>query len=226
MTMPEFNFPTESQRVAIVGKTGSGKTHFGLWLLSHAHYDIQPYIIFDYKGEEFINGIEYLEELKLGEIPNEPGLYVVRPIPGQEDDVERMLWAIWARENIGLFIDECYMIDKNSKAFKACLTQGRSKHIPMYLLTQRPVEVSRFIFSESDYYAVFYLNDERDRETVGKFVPADLDERLPAHECTWYDVNPDEIMTLTPAPSKDTILERFNRRLKPVEPEAPKRIFI
>ena len=224
--MAEFRLPNTTQRTAVVGKTGSGKTQFGMWLLSHAAFDVQPYIIYDFKGEEFIQEIEYVQEIDLNTVPTEPGLYVVRPIPGQEDQVEQQLWKVWQQENVGLFIDECYMIDKYSKAFKACLTQGRSKHIPMYLLSQRPVQVDRFVFSEADFHAVFFLNDERDRDVVGKYMPPDveLDERLPEYYCRWYDVSCDQFVILSPVPDRASILERFNTRLQP--PEPPKRRFI
>lgn len=219
-----FQLPSTTQRTAIVGRTGSGKSQFGLWLLSCAPFDRMPYIIFDYKNEDMIGEIEHAEELKLGELPSEAGLYVVRPAPGQEEEVEDYLWAIWEKENTGVFVDECYMIDKNSRAFKACLTQGRSKHIPMYLLSQRPVDVSRFVFSESDNHAVFHLNDRRDRETVEKYTPIDKDApMLPEFHSRWYQVSKHEKYHLLPAPPRANIIERFYDRLKPAK---PRRIFV
>ena len=221
--MHEFRLPDTTQRVAIVGRTGSGKTQFATWILSNAAFDQQPYIIYDWKRDGLIGQIPYLEEIGLGEVPRHGGLYVVHPLPHDEEAVEQSFAAIWQQENVGLYVDECYMINKNSKWYKACLTQGRSKHIPIINLTQRPVEVSRFMFSESDFYSAFHLNDSRDQDTVNAFMPVDISKRLPQYHSHWYDVGRDASFEMLPAPAAADILTKFNDRL---QPDKPARIFI
>lgn len=221
--MSDFQFPSDTQRTAIVGKTGSGKTHLGTWLLSHADYTDKPWIVCDFKREEFFRSVPYMSEIGFEKIPQNPGLYVIRPNPGDEDQVEQLFWNIWAQEHTGLFIDESYMIDKYSKSYRALLTQGRSKHIPMINLSQRPVDVPRYVFSEADHMATFFLNDKADRDIVERRMPLDSGERLPDYHSRWYDVGRDKSFRVHPAPSRDTILERFNTRLKP---ETPRRRFI
>ena len=83
-------------------------------------------------------------------------------------------WELWKRENIGIYVDEGTMVT-GMGGFNACLTQGRSKQIPMIVCTQRPVSVSRWLFSEASFYMLFPLTDERDRKTVSSFVPVNLD---------------------------------------------------
>lgn len=219
--MTAFRFPTTQERVSVVGKTGSGKTHFGVWLLSHASLQEMPYVVVDFKHDDLINDIEHKREIKLKDTPDKAGLHIVHPHPWQKDEMENFFMNIWAQGNIGVFVDECYMIDKNSKAFQACLTQGRSKHIPMINLSQRPVQVSRFVFSEAEHHAVFHLNDRRDRNTIEEWLPADLDTRLPDYHSRFYNVNLDKIFHLTPAPSRESILSRFAEKLKP----KPRRFF-
>ena len=138
----------------------------------------------------------------------------MRPNPAVDNEaVENFLMNIWARGDIGVYIDESYMIDKDSPALSACLTQGRSKHIPMICLTQRPAWISRFVFSESDYFAIFHLNDKRDQKTVEQFMPESVEERLPDYNCRWFDVGHNKIFRLLPVPDRENIIQRFEEKL-------------
>lgn len=209
-----FRFPNNTQRMAIVGRTGSGKTQFAAWVLSHAPFHKQPYVMVDYKYDGLLNDIEGIREIGLNEYPKKPGLYIVHPSPNDEEGIEKFLMGVWAKERIGIYIDEGYMIDKNSPGLTAILTQGRSKHIPAIVLSQRPVMLNRFILSEADFHAVFHLNDRRDQKTVEGYLPGKLDERLPDYHCRWYDVGKDKNLILQPVPDRDKILSRFYERLK------------
>jgi hypothetical protein len=104
---------------------------------------------------------------------------------------------------------------RKSKAFDAILTQGRSKRIPVIVLSQRPVWLSRFVFSEASYFQVFWLNDFRDRQTVQSFIPADTENRLPDFNSLWYDVGRDRVSRMLPVPARTTILETFRERMRP-----------
>lgn len=215
----EFEFPTLSQRVIVTGRTGSGKTQFGFWLLSNAEFDRQPFVILDYKRDALINSSEHLRELSLNEkLPTHPGLYIVHPRAGPSDTeaVEAWLWRVLEHEDIGLFTDETYMVP-DIDAFPAILTQGRSKHIPAIMLTQRPAWLSRFVFSEADYFAVFHLNDVDDRKKVRRYLPRayDVDARADKFCCSWYDVGRDVLFSLRPVPDRDSILEAIDAKLGP-----------
>ena len=161
----EIRLPDDSHRITIVGRTGSGKTVAGLWHLSKRDFLSMPWVIIDYKTDKNINSIKGAKNLSLKDTPKKPGIYIVHPLPGQDEEITEFLWKIWARENIGLYVDEGYMIGSNP-AFEALLTQGRSKNIPMIVLSQRPAWISRFVFSESDFFQEFHLNDKRDRKTM------------------------------------------------------------
>jgi DNA helicase HerA-like ATPase len=212
-----FKFPGASDRVSIFGATGSGKTRFGVWLFSHSSFSKRPYIVVDFKGDDLIAGIERAREIRLGEVPKHPGLYVLRPTPAQGEEVNAYLWKIWEKGNTGLFFDEGYMVNK-SPALDAILTQGRSLKIPTMILTQRPAWCSRFIFSEANFYAMFRLNDKRDMDTVRGFTPAnnvfDFSNRLPEYTARWYDVGRDWSSFIEPVPGDDYILDRYDSALK------------
>jgi hypothetical protein len=204
--------PNDTQRLAIVGRTGSGKTQAAAWHLSNRSYNSMPWIIYDFKYDTLLNEIEGIEEIDLSYIPKKPGLYIIHPLPDDQEKVEAHMWAVWQKENTGIYIDEGYMIG-NSKALRALLTQGRSKHIPMIVLSQRPSWISRFLFSEADFYQIFWLNDIRDRKIVGSFVPFDMHEKLRNYHSIYYDVGNDKLYQWQPVPDKKTILATFSKRL-------------
>ena len=209
-----FQFPNDTQRVAIVGRTGSGKTQFACWLLSELNYTEKPWVIFDFKGDDFIAKIPGTKSLSItGNAPSSPGIYITRPTPDDTENVEAMLWKIWESENVGIYIDEGYMMT-GLKGFRACLTQGRSKHIPMIVLSQRPVWIDRFVWSEADFYSVFSLNTESDRAKVFEYVRMpEAAWRLPAYQSMWYDVAAHRLFRLKPAPSRASILRTYRERI-------------
>jgi|SRR5579859_7644995 len=209
-----MRFPNDTQRHAIVGATGSGKTQAALWHLSGRSYDIQPWIVYDFKYDELINEIPGAVELDVNaRIPERPGIYIVHPHPAQSVEVDSQFWQIWEQENTGVFIDEGYMIGRDSPAFRALLTQGRSKHIPIITLSQRPTWIDRFILSESEFHQVFRLQHAKDREAVQSFIPHKMKDRLPEYHSYYYDVGADKMNTLYPCPPKEKILQTFARRM-------------
>lgn len=217
-----MRLPGAHQRLAIVGKTGSGKTQAALWQLSQQELDVFPWLILDYKKEPMIERIPGLQTIDLEDsLPEDAGLYRVCPQPQQEEDVSELLWNVWRRENMGVFVDEGYMVSARNDAFNALITQGRSKNIPMIILSQRPAWVSRFVFSEADFLQIFHLNDERDRSTVQSFLPSEVDvsERLPLYHSYYYDVAADEVLVLRPVPNEDAIMDDFAGLLLPAQVE-------
>lgn len=207
--------PSDHDRLTMYGQTGSGKTVAGLWHLSLRSFNRRPWIVYDYKGDEHIGQIRGAEVIGLPKIPKHPGVYIVRPIPDVDDDlVEESMRRIWAQERTGVFIDEGYMVSQRNKAFKALLTQGRSKSIPMITLSQRPVWMDRFAISEADFHQVFFLADAGDRDVVQRFIPHDMADRLPKYHSHYYDVGDDNFQKLKPVPHPDLTLQTFEDRLK------------
>ena len=201
--------------MSIVGATGSGKTHAAMWHLSRRSYDTKPWIVYDFKTDELINSVPGATHLRVDSpVPERPGLYIVHPHPADGDYVEAQMWSIWQRGNVGVYIDEGYMVGKNNHAFRALLTQGRSKHVPMIVLSQRPVWMDRFVFSESEFFQIFRLQHKKDVASVQEFIPHDLSKRLPEYHSYYYDVGADKMVVLGPVPKQQEILRTFAFKLQ------------
>src|SRR5262249_979811 len=167
-----FELPRSDHRTAIMGRTGSGKTALALFLLSHSNFNEKPYYIVDYKGDQHISELNRAREIDLHELPRQPALYIVRPLPHQQEAMEHWLWRVYSHGNSGLYFDEAYMLPDEG-AFPAILTQGRSKGINSIVITQRPAWISRFVFSEANQFSAFHLNDRDDRKKLWRFLPDD-----------------------------------------------------
>lgn len=211
--MAKFRLPSNSHHHAIVGSNGSGKTRAAVWHLSMRDYNSRPWIIVDFKGDELIAQLPVTEIGPTEKLPkaNQPGLYVVRPHPSQQDELADMFIRIWQQENMGVYVDEGYMIESRdaNDAFKYILTQGRSKKIPTITLSQRPVWINRFVLSEATFYQVFRLNDKRDRESVSAFMPKETQQDLPAFHSWYYDSGENSLVVMKPVPDDAGILGNF-----------------
>lgn len=207
------SLPADDDRTLITGSTGSGKTFFGIWLLGTRNWYARPTILFDWKKDKLIAQLPATKISIRSKPPRDPGLYVVQPLPeADEAAVDTFLFKCWQQEDMILYFDEGYMVGKSNKWYNALLTQGRSKLIEIITLSQRPVWLSRFAFSEATYFAIFRLTDADDRKTVGRFVPPELytsKTRLERFQSVWYDVAQGEGLTLAPVPSRTEIIAMF-----------------
>lgn len=221
---PAFRLPRDDEHTTVVGHNGSGKTQLGAWLLSQQNLRDKPWYVVDYKGDELLNGISRAREIDFHETPRQPGLYMLHSRPDLEDETEGWLWNVWQNEGAGLYIDEGYMLPQaNRGAYQAILTQGRSKRIPVITLSQRPVKVSRFAFSEASHIAMFDLTDRRDRATIeeicprgfSQWCPRQFGRQLPKYHARWYNVKERAPFVLLPVPDADTIISDIDGQLEP-----------
>jgi hypothetical protein len=98
-------------------------------------------------------------------------------------------------------------------------TTGRSRKIPIISLTQRPVDVTKYNFSEASHHVIFRLTDKCDQDTVRARVPhTEYDRlfrgengRLPRYHSLWYDVDNDRTFEMGPAPHPREIISELSR---------------
>jgi len=215
----KWELPRDDEHTTIVGRTGTGKTHAGFWLLSQQRLDAKPWVILDYKGEDLLNSVPRIRRIEFTETPSQPGLYILKSRPDLEEETEAWLWKIWEKEDTGVFIDEGYMLPEIRKgAFSALLTQGRSKRTPVITLSQRPVRVNRTAFSEASHLIAFDLNDKRDHKSLEEVVPSGfMANVVPKHHARWYSVKKDKIWIMRPCPEADEIRDTINDKLPPLK---------
>lgn len=216
--MQKPRLPGASDRIAVIGATGSGKTVAALWHLSRRDLKARPWIVFDFKDDENISLIENAEHVGLDFRPNEKsrGLYIVHPMRTDDEAVNALMLDLLARGNVGVYVDEPDM--NRATGFEDVLRKGRSHRVPVISLTQRPVDCNRYMLSEANFYQVFDLADRRDWITVGQFIPpiSDALPRLPSlakHHSIYYDRGTKTLTPFKPVPKVEEIIFRIDEQL-------------
>lgn len=177
----------------ILGATGSGKTEFAIYLLGFLVGRTQIDIL-DTKIEpafERLPGCEVVESFSLLDKCTAP-VRIYRPVAGEQLDYELLdAYCQWRYENAPnlTYIDELNSLGATTKPRPGLLnlqTRGRSRQASLWMSSQRPAWVTRFSFSETQRFFVFYLNDEDDRARVVKFTRKELIEPPREEFGFWY----------------------------------------
>lgn len=213
--MPDFILPNDTQRLALFGRTGSGKTQASVWHLSQRRFDRMPWVVFNSKDDPMINDLPGTFDIDLSDrAPKSPGIYVCRDALASKEDKEQLdgfLQRCWARENIGLYFDEAS--DATGLPwFRRCLRQGRSRHVPMICVTQRPRWLDRYVWSEADFFQGFKVHLFDDKQTADQMVPGYARAKLPEFHSVWHDVKRGMSILLAPVPQRHVILDTFKAR--------------
>lgn len=178
--MPEKQIKIKlDERVAYVGKTGSGKTTLARYILQ-GHTRL---ICFDPKGT--------LHRSKDWNLSKPNDLQVARDLRRgahgrlllQEVDESRWnYWLdfIWDVRNVALYVDEVYLVVPNaaspSLSFRRLYRQGRELGISVHAATQRPTRIPLEVISEAEWLFTFQLGLKKDRERMAEF--GDTNETL------------------------------------------------
>ena len=221
----DWRLPGDTDRTSVVGHTGSGKTTAGLFILSEQRlFEKMPWVIVDYKRDDTIARIPARPIRPDGPVPTEPGLFklLASPFLEADDPVELFLRKVWEAGNTGLFFDEAYMLPdrfgrRGGGTLRALYTTGRSRHIPIISLTQRPLDVTKYNFSEANHHVIFRLPDKDDRKVVrGRVNGSEFDRifgidgaDLPQYQSMWYDVSKDNTFEMLPFPHPDEVVDRL-----------------
>lgn len=210
-----IRLPGTSDRITLIGHTGSGKSQAALWHLNNANFDVQPWIIIDPKEEEKINSIEGAEYIDFDTVPKRPGIYILPTTRYDVDALDEYLSKCLERKRIGVYVDEASECGFGP-GFETFLTRGRSRRCPMIVLCQRPVNVSRYCFSEAQFFQCFSLTDERDYKTLRGFAKVPDMEAKPLKEfhSYYYDVVWKRYYPMSPVPQIDVILGNIEAKLE------------
>lgn len=97
--------------------------------------------------------------------------------------LEKFFEWVYLRKNTLLYVDEAMSVCEGRNIpfyYKGILTRGGERGIGCFSATQRPMEISNTILSESEFYFVFQLKMDGDREKVEKItgLRREVQERL------------------------------------------------
>lgn len=166
-------FIPKGKRMTVAGRTGCGKTTLAAHVIKNSP---GVWIVLDTKRDPFFKNYGYHIKQEL-ENPLRifPWYRKTRSpiiVPGSSEAADNDAWIYELHlnyENVGLQIDELYMVHENGRAGKGLsrwLTQGRALGQSYIGLTQRPAWVSQFCFSEADTLIGFDLNLRDDRKRM------------------------------------------------------------
>lgn len=180
-----------SDRVAFIGRTGSGKTYLARSMLSR----INRLVVLDPKGS--LGGSDW--NLSLWENPEDATLeapeFRVRvrtPVDGNWDPY---IWRIMDLRNVTLYVDEVYGVIEGTRlsdAMRAVITRGREQGIGVWSSTQRPASIPLVFISEADWFFVFQLRLEDDKRRMSSFLGPMAFRTLKNHNVIVYNDHWDE----------------------------------
>lgn len=176
--------PALTDRAALVGQTGTGKTTLARFLCSQRPYVVvlDPKGLIHWPGYEVHTSLSQLVKSQAARLTYRPLYHELQ----SEETIDAFFEWVYRRQNTLLYIDEVYAIAKGDQYpwhYGACLTRGRELNIAVYTATQRPARVPQIVFSESEHVYCFKLKLPRDRERVEEMaaIEADAIAALPKH---------------------------------------------
>lgn len=182
-----------SDRVSIVGKTGSGKTYLARRLLSNMALEAKklpfyyPVIILDNKGHmETFRGfgkrIRRLKKLKDALVSSVP---IITYTPDETEQNEKYYTGFFDflyKLNVPMlvYVDELALVGTGNdmpESYEKFMKQGRERMQALWAATQNPVFVAHDFFSNADHFFIFDLMLESDRNKMAAFAGSPVKER-------------------------------------------------
>jgi hypothetical protein len=182
-----------SDRVFVVGTTGSGKTYLLRKLAAPQAYVVvlDPKHQWEWGKERLPHGPGVItNKFQVLEEWEEPSPIVYRPSydEAREGCPEFFRW-LFTRGNTICVIDEVLSITPPvniPRDFAICIQQGRSRNVALWMATQRPSRIPIPILSESEHHCVFRLRHPNDLKRMAEYTDPIVEERPARDHNFWY----------------------------------------
>jgi len=200
----EINLASNSRSI-IVGKTGSGKTHFAMRLLSPER--VRRLVVFDTK-ENLVDDMALVPDTTRNWRQFIRGedirIQVKPPYTGTANFVEyyeRVFARILYGADCIVYIDELYNVTQGGQQlpqnFTAVYTRGRQPkygkrgqvvagNIGVVAAVQRPMHMPQFCMTEAEHFFVFQLQSPDDRKRIADFSHPQLQNPIPDEHGFYY----------------------------------------
>ena len=145
-----------NERIAIIGKTGSGKTVFAKSIF----HRYQRSVFFDPKRENSDLGIACSRLDDVFRHCTGSSFHVVyQPFDLNEEMFNEFCRRCFQHGNMTIIMDEVYFIcfPRVSEWHEKLIRMGRSRGIGLVHLTQRPSYIDNLILSESEHFIIYRL---------------------------------------------------------------------
>ncbi len=181
-----------SDRVVLIGKTGSGKTT----LVKHLLPRINRVIAIDPKHTLSIDGFK-----RSWSIPRFSNKFqiIVRPKRTDDEKLYDLILKADKARNVTIYVDELATLTDvfpESTALLADIARtGREKRVALWTATQRPRNIPRVFLTETEIFFVFRLRSGDDRLYVKGYAGDEVIDQIPNKQF-WYIKDEEDLPSL------------------------------
>ncbi len=204
---------SNSERVFIVGASGSGKTELGKFLLNK----LNRVVIIDPKHTFKLDGFKNVWRMMgFTDLMKKQFRLIARPKINDDEKLSDLIRKLYKLKNVTIYIDELATLNDSFPSSMALLANvvrtGREKNVSVWSGTQRPRHVPLIFLTESESMFVFNLRSEADREHVAGYGGDELKDRIGNYQFWYIRSGMDNPDLLT--------LDRENGKIKRVRKES------
>lgn len=187
---------TNSDRVMILGTTGSGKTVLAKRLLTNQ----SRLIVIDPKHTFKADNMRMNKRLSFPPFWKNDFRVILRPRRDDDSRLADFLITAFKKKNVTIYNDELAVMEErypeSMSVLKEIALTGREKRVSLWNATQRPRNVPKIFFTEAEVFFCFTLRSEEDRDHIAGFIGNEVESRIPLHEFWYYRAGDESIRLL------------------------------